>query len=419
MVKRVSAVGTVPNKPVRRRTVGMDVDSELVVVAFLDVDADEVRIDEYPNNPAGLQAMVRACQAHKPEICILESTGQYSLAVYDSFDKSGLFVVVINPVSIKALLRADGAKTDRYDAVTLARCGALFPRLQWSNMPDRWQREVRLHLRLHDDAQMERTRLSNRLAAQLRQAGLDITKLGGPNSVSRWSMVRALQATGNGQVALLHPQARMRVRLLPLLEPVVLSDALLHYRDSVVSLIERCDGSIAEEREWLLAQLDDPVTEAAAFWMRTVPCTSDITTMRCLAEFGRNFTERYPKASAFCAANGTAPRTEITGGRVVALAATPGRKSFLSGFTSELKGYMLHLPLPLRQWLMAYKLRGASFSRQLLTLGHHITESWYFCTKLQVPYDPVIAVGHREGVNVKPVVDDKTGEVQYVHGGNE
>jgi len=407
--KRITATGVVSNHPVRTRTIGIDVDSAMLVVAFLDIAASQVPILEFPNTDEGQQALLRKAQEFQPEIIVLESTGQYSLPVYDALAPY-LFTVVVNPSAIKALLRADGAKTDKLDALTLARCGAMFPRLRWSNMPDAWQRETRLHVRMYDEAQQTRIQASARLVSQLRQYNCDVTQFGSLNSAVRWNILRAL-GKNNSQLHLLHPQKRRQQVLEAMFRNLELPDAILEYRDCALEVIDAADATLRRETEWLLNRLEEPDTTEAARWMRTVPCSPDIIVIRALAEFGRNFTQRYPTASAFCAAAGVAPRNEITGGHVVKLSETPGRKAFLTQFTSALKGHLINPALQheIKLWLGSYERRGASYSRRLLALAHLIGEGWYNCTKLQCEWSAHEAVGHR----LDKVIDTRTGEILY------
>jgi len=76
---------------------------------------------------------------------------------------------MINPLTVKALLRVEG-KSDRRDAATLARLAAGFD-LRKSNIPDPRQRTLRLLFRQYDDATQEYVRCSARLGAVLVSAG--------------------------------------------------------------------------------------------------------------------------------------------------------------------------------------------------------------------------------------------------------
>ena len=409
MKKRITASGTLRNVPVRQRCIGIDVDSRIAVTAFLDVNAEYVPIREYTNDRPGLAGLVKASLEFEPEIVVLESTGQYSLPVYDALIEGGLFAVVVNPMSIKALLRADGAKTDRLDSVTLARCGAMFPRLRWSNMPDHWQREVRVLFRLHDEATLLRRATSARMGAQLRQCGVDVQIFGAYQSQVRWKIIRALTTDDNAQHADLHPQRRGKMTIAEHLDGIAIPSAVLRYRDRSLQVMDEAAVVMEEQLVQLEQVLQEPRTAEAVKWMLTVPCTSPLTALRVVSEFGRNFTERYTTCRAFCAASGLAPRTEITGGRVVALADSPGRKRFLIAFIGSLKGHLRTLPRELDLWLGTYERRGATYSKRLLALGHQIGKGWYNCTKLEKEFDAAEAVGRRLSYRV----DQVTGEIIY------
>jgi transposase len=407
IVSRIIPQGSVPNVPVRYRTIGIDVDSQYLVTAFLDLRQEATQIQSYGNNANGIQDLARDAAAFKPEIVVLESTGQYSLSAYDALIDADLFAVCVNPLSIQALLRANGAKTDKNDSVTLARCGAMFPRLSWSNMPDRWQREVRLHLRIMDEAAARRMQCSLRLAAQMRQHGVDVGEFGGYQSQSRWRVLRLLRAEGNEAAAEGIVNKQRRAAIAEMLKNVRLTPALLEYRDEMMRHMDLALEAIRREEDWLQEQSKEPRTAEALRYVLTVPFTSRILGLRLLAECGRNFTQRYHSCDAFCAAIGVAPKNEITGGKVVAISEMPGRKALLTAFVSSLKGHMRRLPEGVDLWLTAYRGRGASYSKSVLALAHLIAEGWYNCTKLKRDWDPVMALGQRVPTRVEPT----TGEV--------
>ncbi len=222
-----------PNIPVRYRTIGIDVDSQYLVTAFLDLRQDSTQIQSYGNDAPGIKALTQDASKFKPDLVVLESTGQYSLPVYDALTDANLFAVCVNPLSIRALLRADGAKTDKNDSITLARCGAMFPRLSWSNMPDRWQRVV-------DEAASRRMQCSLRLAAQMRQHGIDVGQFGGYQSISRWNVIRLLREEGNAGAAEGLINTRRRPEIAEMLADVHIPPALLEYRDEMLRHMDLC-----------------------------------------------------------------------------------------------------------------------------------------------------------------------------------
>jgi transposase len=102
--------------------VGMDVS-----LATLDVAVHEGVRDTYPNDPAGIAALVASYQAVRPTLVVLEATGVYHLAVAHALTAAGIPTAVVNPRQIRDFARSTGqlAKTDRLDAYLLARYAAV------------------------------------------------------------------------------------------------------------------------------------------------------------------------------------------------------------------------------------------------------------------------------------------------------
>lgn len=77
------------------------------------------------NTAAGVQQLVARLQAVAPGLTVLEATGGYERALVSALATAALPLVVANPRHVRAFARALGqlAKTDRLDAVLLARFG--------------------------------------------------------------------------------------------------------------------------------------------------------------------------------------------------------------------------------------------------------------------------------------------------------
>lgn len=77
---------------------------------------------QFPTDPAGLRALVAACQAHPVTLVVLEATGGYEAPVAAALATAGLSVAIVNPRQVRAFAQALGrlAKTDRVDAEVLA-----------------------------------------------------------------------------------------------------------------------------------------------------------------------------------------------------------------------------------------------------------------------------------------------------------
>jgi len=76
-----------------------------------------------PNDEAGIEELVAKLGAVSPELIVLEATGSFEASVVASLAAAKLAVVVVNPRQVRDFARATGrlAKTDRIDALTLAR----------------------------------------------------------------------------------------------------------------------------------------------------------------------------------------------------------------------------------------------------------------------------------------------------------
>ena len=104
------------------RYVGIDVSA-----ATLDVAVHEGRVTQVGNDAVGIAAVVREFQAQPPTLIVLEATGAYHRSVTSALVAAGLVVAVVNPRQVRDFARSTGqlAKTDRLDAVLLARFAAV------------------------------------------------------------------------------------------------------------------------------------------------------------------------------------------------------------------------------------------------------------------------------------------------------
>ena len=116
-----------------RTFIGIDVSKHHLDVAFL--PGGETR--RHANEPAGIQVLVEQLAVGSVGSIVLEATGGLEQPVVIALAAAGLPVAVINPRHVRAFARATGqlAKTDRIDALTLARFAQLLePRV--SAVPD-------------------------------------------------------------------------------------------------------------------------------------------------------------------------------------------------------------------------------------------------------------------------------------------
>ena len=84
------------------------------------------RVVRVEQTPAGLDGLVRELAAERPVRVVLEASGGYERALTGRLQAAGLRVCVVNPAQARSFMRALGrrAKTDRIDALLLARMGA-------------------------------------------------------------------------------------------------------------------------------------------------------------------------------------------------------------------------------------------------------------------------------------------------------
>lgn len=404
--RRVRADTPVRQRIALARTLGIDVDCEMLVVARWLSDNPEIKVDEFPNTPTGHKALVEHAAAFRPELIVLESTGPYSLAAYDALARAGLPITMINPLTVKALLRVEG-KSDRRDAATLARLAAGFD-LRKSNIPDARQRTLRLLFRQYDDATQELIRTNARLGAVLVQCGCSLMAV--VSGDTRLKMLSAIaQGKPSAEIATLHPHKRRR----PIVEaalPEAFPDGVPEYVAMAVASLEvlarrRADAvrRLAQYRTANHAWLDD-----ATRWLCTVPFTTDLLALRCVAEMGPDFTRRYPTAERFCSALGVAPQSEVSGGKLLKVADSHGNRRMLTALVNSVKAAVLHKGDPLRDYYKS--LRGRmGHSKALLATAHVVAEAWYNCTRLQVAWNPVVALAHRSDM---PVYVTPEGEVK-------
>lgn len=98
--------------------VGIDVSKDRLDVAVLPSGESWA----ITNEDEAIQSLVKRIRSLKPELIVLEATGQLELPLVGALAAKGLPVVVVNPRQVREFARASGilAKTDRIDAQVLA-----------------------------------------------------------------------------------------------------------------------------------------------------------------------------------------------------------------------------------------------------------------------------------------------------------
>jgi len=94
-----------------------------VAKAHLDVAlGPDGPVSRYPNDDAGIAAVLGTLAAHPPALVVLEATGALELPLAAALVDAGLPVAVVNPLQARRFAQATGrtAKTDALDARSLA-----------------------------------------------------------------------------------------------------------------------------------------------------------------------------------------------------------------------------------------------------------------------------------------------------------
>lgn len=120
MGRKSAAAGTASLRVIER-SVGIDV-AKATLDAYAYPSGERRQV---ANGDAGITELVTWCATLRPQVIVLEATGDYQAPVVAALALAQLPVVVKNPRQIRDFARAAGqlAKTDRLDAEMLARYG--------------------------------------------------------------------------------------------------------------------------------------------------------------------------------------------------------------------------------------------------------------------------------------------------------
>ena len=383
------------------KTVGIDTDSKFLVTAYYQADSQIVPTAEYEQSLDGVAALVRDVAKFGAEKIVIESTANYHMLAYDSMREANLPVVVINPLRVKALLRVEG-KSDRADAVTLARLAASFD-MRGSNMPDSVQREARTYWRLIDLAADQERRTSQRITAMLIAHGTTITRLVSPSSKVYKEMLRAIiQGKSAEEVAALYRRRDRR----GLIENSI-GELPEYVRLAVGVAINNITYQEEEKErlEGLLKKIMDQFAEIVEL-LKTVPGVTDRLAWRIIAEMGDDFENRYPDQRAFCRALGIVPSNIVSGGKLLKREATHGNVRAKLHLLSNAKAWVTRShPGPLYKWYVSYKER-TNYMKATSALAHKMAEGMYIAKASGLPFDEEYYFGARDFIS-----NPKTGEV--------
>ncbi len=143
------------------KNIGIDIGKRRCIVCIMDEDGDILKETGYDNTFDAAKVfaeetigLYEACRA------VCESTGNLWIKTFDAFEKSGISIVLANPMKVRAIAEAS-IKTDKVDARTLASLlrANLIPKCHVANMGIRGVRQV---LRNRTNLVQDRTRTINR-----------------------------------------------------------------------------------------------------------------------------------------------------------------------------------------------------------------------------------------------------------------
>lgn len=79
-------------------------------------------VEPFANNPAGIAALARFCQAHRVELVVMEATGGYERLAFGLLWAHGVPAAIVNPRAVRRFAEAMGVleKTDRIDSGIIA-----------------------------------------------------------------------------------------------------------------------------------------------------------------------------------------------------------------------------------------------------------------------------------------------------------
>src|SRR5262245_30338123 len=148
--------------PLHNRVVALDIHQAVITSCAIVADENGVGIEEraFETFKRGLRALVDWCRKLKPEVVVMESTGNYWKSVHAWLERAGFKCLVVNARHVK---NVPGHKSDISDPrwmAMLARAGLLKP----SFIPPEKLRRLRLISR-------QRQKVVGMLAAEKNRLG--------------------------------------------------------------------------------------------------------------------------------------------------------------------------------------------------------------------------------------------------------
>jgi transposase len=165
-------------------------------MAIIGIDVSKVKLDclwlrdsvslkvksrVFPNTPAGYQALLAWMEKHTGEAagelhCVMEATGIYHEGLAYALHEAGAWVSVVNPAQMRDYAKSLGTrtKTDKKDALVIARFGATQQPRQWQPEPPEIRQLKALIARLEAVKQDIRRELNRLEKTQVTQASAEV-----------------------------------------------------------------------------------------------------------------------------------------------------------------------------------------------------------------------------------------------------
>lgn len=155
--------------PNSTRFIGLDVHKETVAAAVAEADGRVSSLGVIPNEPEAIARLMRRL-GPPSQLQVAYEAGPCGYVLYEQLQKMGISCLVAAP-SLIPVRAGDRVKTDRRDALKLARClrnGDLVP--VW--VPDQAQRDLRELVRARESALIDHKRARHRLQLFLLRQGI-------------------------------------------------------------------------------------------------------------------------------------------------------------------------------------------------------------------------------------------------------
>jgi len=153
--------------------VGIDVHKNVCQAAILDKDGELIEETRFMNSGEGVEGFAVRLTALRDEVrCVVESTGNLWIPVYDTLESYGFTVLLSNPSKTRLIAEAK-VKTDKVDARTLAQL-LRADMLCTCYVPSEEERAHRQLLRHRLSLVKTRTEIRNRVHSLLHKHGLRV-----------------------------------------------------------------------------------------------------------------------------------------------------------------------------------------------------------------------------------------------------